>query len=630
MHPALSEHTLDRLPFTLRVWSECDYLEMRLATAALNGSVKDLSQCSERVKNLPPSQSLLFLPVFYEHLRTDDIPDLDPATYSYTKRQSFERALSALQGLANVRNIPAGAFPELWPRYWRWHELVFALMPSSSDAVCLSFLAFICRFRNDRDCISLVSATPGDSELPPDWFMTLMEVLYQLNPSGPSSLEEYIEEAGGSYDDLASLLLRHILRIAPSRHTELSRLSAPCLLGLVLFVIAVEDVTKGDLELSQNPCKNQPLPLSEALLMLGTPVLTVAACAVSRSHDPTAPSALGSIIRFIGLANRLPRAEIYLAESIKHGLIHALVASARSDFAQDVYPQSKALLRLVLPLCTIHGAILDLLDAAFAEVEDLMRADNFSSTELWPYWQGLVDLVAQRRSLLQRLNPAERLLLKPCANMTCGRIQEAGLFQRCASCRRAYYCSKLCQTTDWRFGGHRDVCSPHSALSINWHYPVPWRDRALLRLLVHQKYESVRWSEIYRRQIVFMYRNPDVAFFTLFTQVWDGFQIKVHPVGTIHDKPFADAEWAAAVTRMKQSAGRMELHVVEIGDGTRTRWWLLPLWMPDARVGDAVAQIVSEIPPGIGIEELLLDEAVPGWEERLNVLGEEGGPVAIH
>ncbi|KAJ7673848.1 hypothetical protein DFH06DRAFT_1173391 [Mycena polygramma] len=598
---------------------------------------------------MPPSQSLLFLPVFYANLRTDDIPDMDDDLHSYPERQSLGRALSALQGLANLRNIPGGAFLELWPRYWRWHELVIAYMASSSDPeygeICISFLDFVLRSGHDMDCARLISATTDvrrvfvrgwiyslgldDSKMPSSWLPQLLSwMLNHLNPADSSSLEEYLEAAGGSFDDLASLVLRHISRVAPQRKTELAEQPARCFLGLMLFITSADHVNNVEMDLSQSPSQDRPLPLIEALRRLGTPTLTVAACALSGADSPPAPTALANIFWLIALSNRLPRPEICIAESIKRGLLSALVASARPAFSRDVHPQSTVLLGFVLPMSTIHCAVLASVDEALVDVQDIILANHFASTELWPHWQKLVDLVAQRRLLLQRLNSPERLLLKACANMACGRIQEARLFQRCAGCRRVYYCSKPCQTADWRAGGHRDVCNPHSALSINWHYPVSWRDRALLRLLVHQKYESVRWSEIYPQQIEFMHRNPDVAFFTLFTQAWDGFQVGVHAVGSIHDEPFADAEWAAAVTRMKQSAGCMELHVVGIGDGPRTRWWLLPLWVSDARLGEAVAQIVGEIPPGV--EDLRLDEAVPGSAQRLIALGEEGGPAAIH
>ncbi|KAJ6472902.1 hypothetical protein C8R47DRAFT_721729 [Mycena vitilis] len=477
MHPSLRPSALDGLPFTLR----------RLATAAINGSDGDLSNCSDLVENMPPSHSLLFLPAFYANLRTDDIPDIDDDLY-YPKGQSLGRAVSALKGLTSLRNIPGGAFLELWPRYWRWHELVLAYMASYSDPeygeVCISFLDFVLRLGADMECASLISATTGvrrvfvrgwiyslgldDSKMPSSWLPQLLHwMLNRLNPAAPSSLEEYLEAAGGSFDDLASLVLRHISRIAPKQDMELTEQSARCLLGLVQFVTSADHVDSVGMDLSQSPSQDRPLPFIEALRRLGTPTLTVAACALSGADFLAASSAVSAILWLVTLSNRLPRAEICVAESIKHGLLYASIASARSAFSRDVYPQSMVLLAFLLPLCTIHGAVLALLDEALVEVQDLVLAHDFASTELWPSWQKLVDLVGQRRLLLQRLDPSERLMLKACANMACGRIQEAGLFQRCAGCRRVYYCSKSCQTDDWRTGGHRDVCNPHSALSIS-------------------------------------------------------------------------------------------------------------------------------------------------------------------
>ncbi|KAJ7673833.1 hypothetical protein DFH06DRAFT_1467263 [Mycena polygramma] len=632
MHSALSVRALDSLPLTLH----------KLAIGALMGSAEDLSLCSSMVENLPPSQALLFLPVFYESLHTDDIPDVDDDLHSSTTQESFGRALRALEGLTCVHNIPPGAFLELWPRYWRWNEFSIAHMASCSDAECqdlsLSFLHFVLPFGDDEKCTSLIKTTAGvrcmvvrgwasslaleDSQLPVPWYSRLFQlVIHHLSPSDSSGLDEYIEAAGGSFDDLASLLLRHISRHVPSRHTEVSELSARSIYDVMVFIAAADHTS-----LTLRP-SSEDLPLSEALQRLGTSTLTIAACALSRVNSLIASKTIASIFRLIVLAYRLPRGELCLAESIKHGLLYALVACTRSDSAGEVHPKSLALLGSVLPVYAIHCDVLDLMEDAFVGAQEIILATSFASSELWPHWTELVDLVAQRRCLLKRLKSPGRALLKACANMACGTIQEASLFQRCSGCRRVYYYSKLCQTADWRAGGHRTVCTPHSALSINWPYHTSWRDRELLRLLVHQKYESVRWSEIYPQQIAFMYHNPGAAFFTLFIQVWSDFQVAVLPAH-IEDESPVRTEWAAAVARVEKSAGRMELHIAEIGDEPRTRSWLLPLWMSDARLYEALAQIVREIPPGI--EELNLDEAVPGWEKRLKVLGEDGGIVAIH
>ncbi|KAJ7659593.1 hypothetical protein DFH06DRAFT_400563 [Mycena polygramma] len=407
MHPALSAHAFDGLPFTLR----------RLATAALNGSAEDLSQCSATC---------------HHHRHPDD--DLD----TYKNGTAFTRAFGALEGLVNVPDIPRAAFLDLRPRYsipgpWKWH--------TRGDAECneisLSFLDFIFPFGDDSGCTSLISATPGvrravgrawtaslsleDSELPSTWYPQLVHwILNRLNPSGPSSLEEYIQATGGSFNDLASLLPRHISRIVPRQHTELLELPGRSLLGLILFVVAADHINEADL--SQNPSNDRRLPLSEALRRLGTTTLTVAACAASSADVPAASTIVANIFYFIALANRLPRAELCLAESIKHGLLYALVASARPEFSRHVFPQSKVLLAFVLPLYTIHRTVLGLMDEAFTEVQPIIRANNFASTELWSDWQKLIDLVAQRLSLLERLNSPGRILLKACANMACGRI----------------------------------------------------------------------------------------------------------------------------------------------------------------------------------------------------------------
>jgi hypothetical protein len=45
-----------------------------------------------------------------------------------------------------------------------------------------------------------------------------------------------------------------------------------------------------------------------------------------------------------------------------------------------------------------------------------------------------------------------------CGNARCYEIQMDAAFKRCSACRAVAYCSKACQMTDWKSGGHKRHC----------------------------------------------------------------------------------------------------------------------------------------------------------------------------
>ncbi|KAJ7763427.1 hypothetical protein B0H16DRAFT_1883759 [Mycena metata] len=162
MHPALSLHVLEKLPFTLR----------RLATGALNGSLENLYKICHRIdlKSIPSDQALLFLPVFYETLDPSRIPNIDDLDLS-SMPDSMVLAVKSLCKLGD-HDIPYDIFPDLWPRYWKWtqvfHAYIASLPPSprrpEPKTFYFTFMGFIASFEN-KGCGAVVSATPGARKL---------------------------------------------------------------------------------------------------------------------------------------------------------------------------------------------------------------------------------------------------------------------------------------------------------------------------------------------------------------------------------------------------------------------------------------------------------------------------------
>lgn len=76
-------------------------------------------------------------------------------------------------------------------------------------------------------------------------------------------------------------------------------------------------------------------------------------------------------------------------------------------------------------------------------------------------------LHAQRRKRLKCDNVSSLnytlldLLKQSYSQPGCYTVGDKGIFQKCASCKKAIYCSPLCQNIAWRRHGHKKLCKTH-------------------------------------------------------------------------------------------------------------------------------------------------------------------------
>ncbi|KAJ7116540.1 hypothetical protein C8R44DRAFT_792791 [Mycena epipterygia] len=110
-----------------------------------------------------------------------------------------------------------------------------------------------------------------------------------------------------------------------------------------------------------------------------------------------------------------------------------------------------------------------------------------------------------------------------CDNMKCGKInkEEEIKFKRCAACRSAMYCSRQCQSVDWR-DAHRDVCESIRAARYRYrHLVLPPRERAFMRAFLNLDYLGDRYNT-WLKQIIFMHEHPGEQYFVGFDYSEDG------------------------------------------------------------------------------------------------------------
>jgi hypothetical protein len=105
-------------------------------------------------------------------------------------------------------------------------------------------------------------------------------------------------------------------------------------------------------------------------------------------------------------------------------------------------------------------------------------------------------------------------------------------------------------------------------------------EREYLRSLIHHHYE-MKLDSICDEQVKFMASNPNSeVFITLFNYRPEGFVIEVHSAiegALAADLRDTGAEWADMVARGTRSEGRLHLHVMQVPQGSNSRYWVIPL-----------------------------------------------------
>lgn len=99
--------------------------------------------------------------------------------------------------------------------------------------------------------------------------------------------------------------------------------------------------------------------------------------------------------------------------------------------------------------CTVNS------DVFVRNVTDLITNmdEHWSNPTTYSATLGLPNNYAERQNLLQRLALGGR-----CCDC-CGRdCDESSVLRRCSRCELVWYCSKSCQTKDWKQNGHSNVC----------------------------------------------------------------------------------------------------------------------------------------------------------------------------
>ncbi|KAJ7114659.1 hypothetical protein C8R43DRAFT_1039126 [Mycena crocata] len=595
-HP-LHPDRIQQLPVTVR----------GMAKRAMNHSVNYSWMLRDAVRGLQAkfqsSTTICILPALYANLDPVGIPNIDMDDGALIT-DAMQCAITATQGLYLLQNphpsIPVRAIMDIWPRYWAWIDFlqIYVRITSAKQRshpglsitglnefeVGSNAVLFMASF-SDKNVCNLFGATPGVRVLiARNWFLLVhpespgapettvsLEQVFQgldqvfgcvrrasLNASQPADLEEFAEGAGGTIDDLASLVIQSIAFLVPARTSSIDEDS-------LKFVDAI---------------------LSFVLL------------AAVNADDP--PTDLRTALYETEFVELVTRVLYHIAQSTLSGANHTVVTCSfvlgRSfGHVHSVKTALKAGLFHVLPLCAlpeeriedmVNGVLRTLgeygvvrsMEGALPSTEDIVGS-LFETSQIW---SDFMDLVQKRISIRRALSDS-----MACDNMTCAATSsKLSVFKRCI-CNN-HYCSKACQKADWR-AGHRTVC--HFLTSA-----FGRRAAAFFRAIVHHDYELLKAGTIYPEQVHFMSQFPNDSFFTVFDYSDTRRlvpQIEVDSVERLESE--IREAWFDLISQMRSDEGPMELHVMKDDLGTL----LLPLRTNSSVVYDGMRSIAASLPPAI-------------------------------
>ncbi|KAJ6496881.1 hypothetical protein DFH09DRAFT_1204820 [Mycena vulgaris] len=619
MHPALQIETLQRLPISVR--------RVALAACGPSPSPWAVERARLLIIDLPWAQQLLFLPVFFLNLDPSGVPTSEEVEPMHLDtRRRIANATLSLDGIIRIGDKPLDIGPHLWRRLWPWIEFAYTYwdqLPEHEDFHDLSFyqgfLLFGETFYRDPSTAALMGTTPGvQAFLAKTWtflpkladspFIDMMLTglcgyLLECRASNSSILADLVEGAGGTFADLADLVMKYF-EIVLQRASMLSSDSKRYYIGTILaFIDQTNVVVSGEDENGFAPHG----ALLRTLLQLDFVEMLISAMAAlsQTSGDNTGPALRGCLTGLRRIFGSY-RGHIHLEQAIECGLLRVIVACATLDCEPEFDSDLHTLFTETLLAGLLDYYLVSRVRDSFIEHEHLYMSEVFERSPIFRVWRVFYIRAQERIQIMDRLESPEYTASKACDNNKCGEIHDKSEFLRCNGCKSAYYCSPDCQSVDWKDGGHRKLCrSPVSLRLSEIAIDGPsFHEREFLRAVIHHDYEDLRLT-ISRQQARFMAdHTTDEPFFTVFSYASTPPKISVHSATNspfaVAVKAAAETEWSESLAHTVASGGRTQLHRMEVG-GDR-RFWLIPLRTNEPEFHGELRRLALEISDDVVVD----------------------------
>ncbi|KAJ7088116.1 hypothetical protein C8R44DRAFT_819495 [Mycena epipterygia] len=180
--------------------------------------------------------------------------------------------------------------------------------------------------------------------------------------------------------------------------------------------------------------------------------------------------------------------------------------------------------------------------------------------------------------------------LKACDS--CGNIHRKRDLVRCSFCKWQNYCSKQCQTVDWK-SGHRQACHRINMVSRDEPENLSARDRSFLRALLDIDYKRIR-IDILQRELEFMDEFPTEILCIVFDYTPGQMQLHLIPASQL------GSELEDDVARAERSNGRIQLHLASISNGRSKCNRLFPMHSSSTALADGLKSLKAQLDEGVG------------------------------
>ncbi|KAK7002292.1 hypothetical protein R3P38DRAFT_3042268 [Favolaschia claudopus] len=601
MHPDLRPSNLDSLPIARRrllksvMTSSPSKTTLEGLSAAIEQSFKAVLRGSFEIND--------FLPAFYVLIDPARIPPIAALESLNSDDDTWcilWGAVLSLQGI--VGSCPSsGSFSELWPRMVPWSHFLFTyegfltttMHLNPLDKLWVTFMGFCATMCDRRHNKSLLLSTPDCCVLAYRAWRRISDdndfvnhditlwMIHEIIAYGDLSppLDDVLEGISGTLADLACLIMRQCevgVRLAdaePSLQTD----------KISVMEYAFRIVARID-RIEVGSKKILSYPLCFALLPLGfmkTLIVTILGLCTVPPPCKFLEYCLVLLVAIFETDNNRDNLRI----AIKQGLLDALLTVSRrgADLLSDVLHRCLRWLVLdFLAPSTVYFGILVYLQKAILEISKSALA-SIPVDNLAQAWHIFFMATSERLDAGALFDSRTIESMSVCGNRECGVIATTNIFKCCSGCRAVNYCSRECQTLDWR-ACHRLFCAQYQTNSIRLRRTYTRKENAFLRFLLHQDYTLHKYylAENYAHALAV---KRDARFLSLFD--YSCYPVKVHKIEVDDSRP--------TEPHIAGSTGFMDRIILRMPDSSEGhRDWIFRLARGNATVSDELKNIACK------------------------------------
>ncbi|RDB21724.1 hypothetical protein Hypma_010954 [Hypsizygus marmoreus] len=484
---------------------EIKILAKRAAAGSLEG-LQVLVAWMQLNKITARQESLL--PILYGYLDKEAPSKYEGLTKSEVR--SVKCAAAALDGVLESflwlptidsidNSLTLWYFDHSWPAIWKWITYLYfgiysnglfrgipkPLVEGSDDhRTVLTIRRLISVvFREDKPIYDTMLDTPGFFLLLADIWVrlsetrsgavystevclaitcTLIRIIHDFNQA-----RTFVEALDGDLSRLASLLLSNVRMAVDGRERAL-----PTILPLVSFLTSMSVFIPelGNALLSQHSM----VEVTRAF------AYCAAGPTISPENEAGGPgylvrSCVWSCLMYISATSKVSDGFTWITQAIRSRLIPSMLMSAALPRGPGLprslriptgpnHASSESIeleqLRMIetLSMYVVYRSVLKELERALDDPQiPILESRVPRDSAFWPAWANFRSLVSERISVRRNFDKTGKYS-QQCAALECGKLETTKYFKLCSACQISVYCSKLCQTRDWKSGRHRAYC----------------------------------------------------------------------------------------------------------------------------------------------------------------------------